>query len=124
MSLTSILGIMLIGVLAGLLSGLVGVGGGIIIVPALVMLLGLSQHTAQGTTLAMLSFPVSLIGALNYYKKGMVDWKVALILCIPFMIGGFVGSKIALELSTPMVKKIFAMVMILVAVKILFLDKN
>lgn len=123
MTFSSIITIIIIGVCAGLLSGMVGIGGGIVIVPALVFILGLSQQTAQGTTLAMLSFPVSLVGALNYYKKGMVDWKIAMILCIGFVVGGYFGSKVAVSISPIIIKKLFAVVMITIAVKYLFFEK-
>jgi uncharacterized membrane protein YfcA len=124
MTIGSIIGIILIGICAGILSSMVGIGGGIVIVPSLVLLLGLSQHTAQGTTLAMLSFPVSLVAAMTYYKKGMVDWRVAMILCIGFVIGGYFGSKVAVNISPVVIKKVFAVVMIGIAVKYLFFEKN
>ncbi len=124
MTLGSIIGIIIIGICAGILSSMVGIGGGIVIVPSLVLLLGLSQHTAQGTTLAMLSFPVSLVAAITYSKKGMVDWRVALILCVGFVIGGFFGSKLAVNISPLVIKKIFAVVMIVIAIKYLFFEKS
>lgn len=124
MSIASIAGLILLGTLAGALSSLVGIGGGIVIVPVLVLAFGLNQHSAQGTTLALLSFPVSLIAALTYYKKGMVDWRIAMILGVGFIIGGFFGSRIAVELPTALIKKIFAVIMIIIAVKFLFIDKK
>jgi uncharacterized membrane protein YfcA len=124
MSIGYVLGIILIGVFAGVLSSMVGIGGGIVIVPSLVLLLGLSQHTAQGTTLAMLSFPVSLVAAWTYTKKGMVDWKIAMILCIGFVIGGYFGSRLAVNVPTQTIKKVFAVIMIFIAVKYLFFEKE
>jgi uncharacterized membrane protein YfcA len=124
MSIRTILGLIFLGLCAGALSSLVGIGGGIVIVPALVGFFGLSQHTAQGTTLAMLSFPVSLVAALTYYKNGMVDWKIALVLCVGFMIGSFFVSKFAVTIPTLTIKKIFAVLMIVVAIKFLFIDKK
>lgn len=124
MSISAIAGLILLGIFAGVLSSLVGIGGGIVIVPILVLAFGLNQHTAQGTTLALLSFPVSLVAALTYYKKGMVDWKMAMILGVGFVIGGFFGSKVAVELPTAMIKKLFAVIMIIIAVKFLFIDKK
>lgn len=123
MSTGYILGILAIGLIAGFMSSLVGIGGGIIIVPALVMIFGLSQKMAQGTSLAMLSLPVAFIGAFNYYKEGEVNWKLALMLALTFVIGGFLGSKVALDLSTNVIKKVFAVFMIVVAIKYLFFDK-
>lgn len=120
----SIIGIIVLGFIAGILSSMVGIGGGIVIVPMLVLLFGLSQHTAQGTTLAMLSFPVSFAAAYTYHKNGMVDWKIALLLCSGFVIGGFLGSKFAVELPVGAIKKVFAVLMIVVAVKFLFFEKN
>jgi uncharacterized protein len=124
LTISSLIGIIVLGVAAGLLSGMVGIGGGIVIVPALVMVFGLSQQTAQGTTLAMLSFPVSLVGAWTYYKNGMVDWKVAIILCIGFVVGGYFGSRYAVSISALTIKKYFAVLMIIIAIKFLFFDKK
>jgi uncharacterized membrane protein YfcA len=124
MDTSTIIGILLIGLVAGVLSGMVGIGGGIVIVPCLVLFFGLSQHTAQGTTLAMLSLPVSAISAYAYYQKGMVDWKTALLLCLGFIVGGYFGSRIAIQLPALTLKRIFAVMMILVAIKYLFIDKK
>ena len=120
----TILIIILIGIAAGMLSGLVGVGGGLIIVPALVYFLSMSQHTAQGTSLGLILLPVGIFAVLNYYKQGHIDLKVVGILAIGFVVGGYLGSKISLSLSQETVKKIFAMLMILVAVKMIFFDKK
>ena len=115
--------IILVGLAAGILSGLVGVGGGIIIVPALVFFLGFSQHQAQGTSLGILLLPAGIFAVLNYYKQGYINWKVVLILFIGFIVGGYLGSKISLNLSEATVKKIFAVVLVLIAGKMLFFDK-
>lgn len=119
MTIQYIAGILILGIVAGILSGLFGIGGGIVIVPLLVMIFGLSQQTAQGTTLAMLSIPVSLVAAINYTKAGMISWKVAILLAVGFMIGGFFGSKIAVNINADIMKKMFAVLMILLAVKML-----
>lgn len=124
MDIQTIIIIVLTGIAAGILGGLVGVGGGIIIVPALVYLVGFSQHTAQGTSLGLIMFPVGILGVLQYYKSGHVDFKVVGILAIGFLIGSFFGSKLALSLPQETVKKIFAILMILIAIKMLFLDKK
>jgi uncharacterized protein len=124
LTLNTVILIVVLGIAAGLLSGMVGIGGGIVIVPVLMMFFGLSQHTAQGTTLAMLSFPVSLVGAWTYYKKGMVDWRIAAILSIGFVVGGYFGSKYAVSVPSLIVKRFFAVLMIIVAVKFLFFDKK
>jgi len=119
----TILIIIMVGLAAGMLSGLVGVGGGIIIVPALVYFIGFSQKTAQGTSLALIMLPVGIFGVLQYYKQGHVDFRIVGLLAIGFLAGSFWGSKIALNLQQDTVKKIFAILMIIVAIKMLFLDK-
>ena len=123
MSTQTLLLIVLIGLAAGILSGLVGVGGGIIIVPALIFLLGFGMHQAMGTSLGILLLPAGILGVLNYYRKGYVDVKVVVILFAGFLIGNYVGSKISLGLSETVLKKIFAMVLVLIAGKMLFFDK-
>ena len=123
MSIQTVLLVVLVGLAAGILSGLVGVGGGIIIVPALVFLLGFSQHQAQGTSLGILLLPAGIFAVINYYKQGYIDLKVVFILFIGFVIGGYLGSKISLNLSEAAVKKIFAVVLVFIAGKMLFFDK-
>ena len=103
----TILILAIIGIFAGILSGFVGVGGGVIIVPALVFFLGLSQHTAQGTSLFVLSMPVVILALINYWKSGNVEWKYGLVIAATFLIGGFIGSKLSLKLSPGLVKLIF-----------------
>lgn len=117
-----ILMLLIVGLAAGMLSGLVGVGGGIIIVPCLVLFLGFSQKMAQGTSLGILLLPIGILGAVQYYKQGYVDFKVVAIISVAFIFGSYFGSKIALSLSQENIKKVFAIVMMLVAVKMLFFD--
>lgn len=116
--------LLLIGLGAGILSGLVGVGGGIIIVPSLVFFLGFSQKMAQGTSLGILLLPVGILGVLQFYKQGQIDLNAIWIMSITFIIGGLIGSKIALSLPQETVRKIFAILMILIAIKFLFFDKK
>lgn len=123
MDIQTILIIIMVGIAAGMLSGLVGVGGGIIIVPALVYFVGFSQKTAQGTSLAMIMLPVGILGVLQYYKQGHVDWKIVGLLAVGFVAGSFFGSRIALSISQETLKKVFAVLMIIIAIKMLFLDK-
>jgi uncharacterized membrane protein YfcA len=123
MSIQMVFIVILIGLIAGMLSGLVGVGGGIIIVPALVFFLGFGQHQAQGTSLGILLLPAGIFAVINYYKQGYIDLKVVVILFIGFVIGGYLGSKISLNLSETVVKKIFAVVLVIVAGKMLIFDK-
>lgn len=123
LSIGYVLGLLIIGLLAGFLSSLVGIGGGIVIVPALVLLFGLDQKMAQGTSLAMLSLPVALIGAYNYHKSGNVDWRISLLLAVTFVVGGYFGSKVVVGLDVSIIKKVFAVFMIIIAIKYLFFDK-
>jgi len=116
--------LIVIGILAGMLGGMVGVGGGIIIVPALVFFLGFSQKMAQGTSLGILLLPVGLLGVIQYYKQGYVDLKIVFIISAGFFLGSLLGSKLALSLSQEAMKKIFAFILILVAIKMLFFEKN
>jgi uncharacterized protein len=108
-----------VGLAAGILSGMVGVGGGIIIVPALVYFLSMSQHEAQGTSLSVLLLPVGIFAVYNYYKAGYVDIKATLIIASTFLIGGYIGSKISISIDQNMVKKIFGVVLLLVAFKMI-----
>lgn len=109
----------LLGVVAGIISGLVGIGGGIVIVPALVLVFGMSQLQAQGTTLALLVAPVGLLAAWTYYSQGLVDLKVAAMIIIGFVVGGFFGGKIAVGLPNAVLQKIFGTVLLLVSIKML-----
>jgi uncharacterized protein len=124
MDVQTILLLVLVGVAAGVLGGMVGVGGGIIIVPALVYFLGYSQHTAQGTSLGLIMLPVGILGVLQYYKQGHVDFKAVGFIAAGFLAGGYLGSKLALGLPQETIKKIFAVLMIAIALKMLFLDKK
>ena len=119
----TILIIILVGIAAGILGGLVGVGGGIIIVPALVYFIGFSQKTAQGTSLGLIMLPVGILGVLQYYKQGHVDFRVVGVLAVGFLAGSYFGSKISLSLPQETVKKIFALLMVVIAIKMLFFDK-
>jgi len=123
MEIQTILIIIMVGVAAGILSGLVGVGGGIIIVPALIYFIGFSQKTAQGTSLALIMLPVGIFGVMQYYKQGHVDYKIVGLLALGFLVGSFFGSKLALSISQETLKKVFAVLMIIIALKMLFLDK-
>jgi uncharacterized membrane protein YfcA len=120
MSLSSIIILLLIGLCAGVLSGFVGVGGGMIIVPALVFFLGFSQHMAQGTSLAMMLPPIGLLAVYNYYQTGNINIKAALIISASFFIGAYLGSRFSLVLDEKVVKKIFGVVMLLASLKLLF----
>ena len=123
MTITTIITLIIIGLLAGVLSGLVGVGGGIIMVPLFVLLLGLTQHNAQGLSLAVMLPPVTFLAVYNYHTAGdggNIDWRVAIIVSVLFIIGGFIGSKISLQIDQRMLKKIFGFFMLIVAIKLIF----
>jgi len=122
MNAETIIVLILVGLLAGTLSGLVGVGGGIIIVPALVFFLGFSQQAAQGTSLGLLLLPVGILAVINYYKSGYIDLKVIGIMCAAFVLGAWLGSKLALSLSQETVKRIFAVVLLYSALKMMGWD--
>ncbi len=124
MTIQTILLLAIVGLAAGFLSGMIGVGGGIIVVPALVFVLGFTQQQAQGTSLGLLLLPVGILAVMNYYKAGYIDVKVVGVMCITFILGGWLGSKIAISLPQDIIKKIFAIVLIIVALKMLFLDKR
>lgn len=119
MSVQAIIILSFIGLFAGVLSGFVGVGGGIIIVPALVFFLGLSQHETQGTSLFILMMPVVALAVINYWKAGNVNWKFGLIIATTFLVGGFVGSKLSLRLSPGIVKLIFGIFMAYISIKLI-----
>lgn len=119
MTLQTIIIVMCIGLVAGVLSGLIGIGGGIIMVPML-LLLGFTQQQAQGTSLAALLPPVTILAVLNYHKAGFIDWKYAIIISLVFVIGGYFGSKIAVNIDQRTLKKIFGIVLLIIAGKMIF----
>jgi uncharacterized protein len=112
--------LIVVGVLAGVISGFVGVGGGIIMVPAMVWLLGYSQHQAQGTSLAVIMFPVVFLAVRNYYRAGMIDPKVVLVIALAFVVGGYFGSKWSLALPMATVQKVFGVLMLVASFKLIF----
>lgn len=115
--------IALIGAAAGILSGLLGLGGAIIMIPALVMFLGYSQQMAQGTTIVMMVFPVGALAAFQYYQKGFVDVKAAVILSLAFFISAYFGAKMATDIPQAFLKRAFALMLAGIAVKMWFFDK-
>lgn len=112
--------LLLVGLFAGVLSGLVGIGGGIIIVPVLVYFLHYSQQQAQGTTLFMFLLPIGIFGVMNYYKAGYIEFKTAFVIASTFMIGSYFGSKMAISLDQRTVKQIFGIIIVLLGVKMIF----
>jgi len=111
---------LVIGCAAGVLSGLIGIGGGVIIIPSLIFILGFSQHMAEGTTLAAMVPPIGILAAYVYYQNGHVDIKAAGFIALGFLAGGFYGAKIAQQLSHDTLQKIFAVILILLGVKMLW----
>jgi uncharacterized membrane protein YfcA len=120
MKMTQILLLLLIGLAAGFVSGSFGVGGGIILIPALVFFLGFSQHTAQGTSLAMMVAPIGLISAWNYYKQDYVNIKVALIVLVAFFVGSYFGSLLAVNISGKLLHRLFGVLLLAAALKMIF----
>ena len=120
MTFNEIIIILIIGLAAGMFSGSMGVGGGVIIVPALVFFMGFTLRNAQGTSLALMTIPVMLVAAYNYHKEGYVNMKVALLLAVTFIIGGYFGSKISIMLPEKIIRKVFAAFLVLVAIKMFF----
>jgi hypothetical protein len=115
-----IISYIVLGLAAGALSGLIGIGGGILAIPALVFLFGFSQHQAQGTTLAMMVPPIGILAAWTYYRAGYVDLRAAALLCAGFFIGGFLGAKAATSVPTNILEKIFGAALLLVSLKMIF----
>ena len=109
-----------IGLAAGVLSGMFGIGGGLVIVPALVLALDFPAHRAVGTSLASLVLPVAIFGVINYARTGNVDFKVALLLAAGLAIAVPIGSQIALALDTEILTRLFGAVLLLVAIRFLF----
>ncbi len=119
MSTSILLILILIGIVTGIMAGMLGIGGAIILIPALIYFLGFSQHMAQGTSLAVMLPPIGIIAAFNYYKAGQVNLKFALILAAAFIVGSYFGSKLALNVPQPVLKKVFGVLLLLVAAKML-----
>jgi hypothetical protein len=119
MSISMLMILIVIGIITGIMAGMLGIGGAIIMIPALVFFIGFSQQMAQGTSIAVMLPPVGILAAYNYYKAGHVDIKFALILAGTFLIGSYFGSKYALTLPQAALKKIFGVLLLLVAAKML-----
>lgn len=117
---TNVLLYLLLGLIAGIMGGLFGIGGGIIIIPALVLLAGLTQKMAQGTTLAIMIPPIGLLAALEYYKKGYINFKIAGLVCLGFLIGGYLGAKIAVGIPEQNLRRLFGVFLFAVSLKMIF----
>ena len=120
MDLTSLLTLLLIGVAAGVLSGFIGIGGGLLIVPALMYFMGMSQMAAQGTSLALMLPPIGALAVMNYWRAEEVDLRAAGIMVVAFVIGGYFGSRLALSLNPMKVRLAFGVIMLYVAVRMVW----
>src|SRR5580765_2487151 len=108
-----------LGLMVGVLSGIVGIGGGIMIVPGLVYLFHMSQHTAQGTSIAALLAPVGALAFWEYYKAGNVDIKVALLLALGFLVGGYFGGLWAQHLPELALRRVFGTLLVIIGIRLL-----
>ena len=112
--------LIVIGLMSGVLAGVLGMGGAIVVIPALVFILGLTQHEAQGTSLAFMVPPIGIFAAWNYWKAGYVNWKFALILALTFMAGAYLGSLFSVNMSEKVLRKIFSILLFAAALKMFF----
>ena len=110
---------LILGLLVGIISGIIGIGGGVLLTPALVFLFGFTQHSAQGTTIALLVPPIGILAAWTYYQEGDVNLKVAALICIGFFIGGLIGAKLAVNLSDLWLRRIFGLTMLALGIKMM-----
>jgi uncharacterized membrane protein YfcA len=122
MTMWHVVGALALGVAVGVFSGLIGVGGGIILIPALIYIFGMDQHLAQGTSLAMLLPPTGILAFMEYYKAGKVNWQLGLLIAAGVFLGGYFGGAWAQEISGPALRKVFAIAMVVTAAK-MFLQK-
>lgn len=120
MTVTQALILILIGLIAGIFSGSLGVGGAIVVIPSLIFFLGLTQHQAQGTSLAFMIPPVTLLAVINYSKQGYVNWKYAVVLAVMFFIGAYIGSVISVSIPEKILRKLFGALLLFVAAKMIF----
>lgn len=120
MTVITIAGLLALGLAAGYFSGLVGIGGGVIIVPALVLLFGFTQYAAQGTTLALLVPPVGILAVWRYFQDGYVDIRTAAIICIGFVLGGYLGGSTAVAIPQETLRKVFGGLLVLLGIRMFF----
>lgn len=109
----------ILGIVAGIFGGMFGIGGGTILIPALVYLFGLTQHQAQGTTLAIMVPPIGLLAAIRYYYSGNVKLGVAGFICLGFFIGGLIGADLIQSVSEPILKRLFGIFLAFVAIRMI-----
>jgi|TARA_B110000091_G_C13587942_1_gene379353 uncharacterized membrane protein YfcA len=116
MEISTLFILLTIGVLAGIASGFVGIGGGLIIVPGLIYFLGLDQHTAQGTSLALMLPPIGILAAMQYHSEQHVEWTYSAIIAVTFILGAWLGSRWSLKLPTSMVRLVFSAILFYAAI--------
>ncbi len=119
MSIEQVLILIIIGLIAGFVGGTMGVGGGIVMVPAMIYILGLTQHQAQGTSLATMLAPIGILAVVNYYRDGYVNFRFAIILALTFIIGSWLGSKMAVNLPDKVLKQIFGGLILLMGARMI-----
>jgi len=115
-----ILEMVLIGMVAGTASGALGIGGAILIIPALVYFAGMEQKLAQGTTLLLMLPPIGLLAALEYLKRSQADWHAAVWICAGFLLGGYIGARLIAGVSPLLLKRTFGFLLLLVGFKMIF----
>ncbi|GET29973.1 sulfite exporter TauE/SafE family protein [Prolixibacter sp. SD074] len=120
MELSQVLLLVLVGLAAGIVSGALGVGGGIVLIPALVYLFGMDQHTAQGTSLAILLPPTGILAAMAYQKQGFINWKYAIIITLIFVLGAWIGAQFSISVPEKLMKRTFALFLLVVGAKMFF----
>jgi uncharacterized membrane protein YfcA len=120
MDTSTLITLLLVGLIAGFASGMVGIGGGILIIPALMYFLNLSQHQAQGVTIGLLLMPVGFLAAYNYYKSGNLNFNYSLVMAVTFIAGAWIGSKTSLAIDAKLMKKVFGGIIFLISLKMLF----
>jgi uncharacterized membrane protein YfcA len=109
-----------LGLMTGVFGGLFGIGGSTVLIPALIFFCGLTQHQAQGTTLALMVLPIGLLAALRYFQGGNVKLEMVLLLALGWLIGGFLGASLAHQISDPLLKKLFGVFLLIVSLRMIF----
>ncbi len=112
-----VLGFVVLGLVTGLLASTLGIGGGIIFVPSLVVFFGFAQHLAQGTSLAVI-VPTAVVGAVLHSRRGRVDWRAALLIAAGGVAGGFLGAWAALAIDPDLLRRLFAVLLLVVAIRL------
>jgi uncharacterized protein len=120
---SDILPFVLLGLAAGVLSGLLGIGGAVVILPALVYIFGFPQHRAEGTTLALMVPPIGILAVMPFFKRGLVDVRAAAFICVGFLLGGLIGGRLAVGFSGIVLQKLFGVLLLALAARMLLWGK-